>query len=126
MSASRSYITPTSRPSPITIFLTSLRNHDQLSFFSFSTNPNAKGTSLRFASIPIAIINVPSYLPVRKVPSIDITSQQCLKASMHYKMSKKPETISASHGHQTYLISERTQNASLDYFLLLRATWLED
>src|SRR5207237_1138064 len=40
--------------------------------------------------------------------------------------SKRSERISASHGHQTYLILEHTQNASTDSSLSLRATWLED
>jgi hypothetical protein len=70
--------------SPTTTFWTRQRNQPQLPLFSFSTMANARSTNWRFASMPIAMSNVPSYFLVKNVPSIDKTLQQYLKASMHY------------------------------------------
>ena len=51
-------MTSTSLPGPTTCIQTSLKNHPQLSLFSFSTKANAKGTNLLFASQDMAIRSV--------------------------------------------------------------------
>jgi hypothetical protein len=55
----------------------------QLSFFSLSTKADAKGTNALSASQDMATNSVPMYLPSKKVPSMDKTGRQCLKALMH-------------------------------------------
>src|SRR5690349_9582608 len=93
-------MTPTSRPGPTTWMRTSRKNQDQLSLFSLSTKANAKGTSALSALHDMATNNVLLYFPSRKVPSIESTGRQCLKASMHCeKHQKARKNISLSFLH---------------------------
>src|SRR4051812_42032768 len=68
---------------PITLVLTCPINHSQLSSCSEGTKANATGNTLSFEEWAIATINVPLYLPVKNVPSIDNTGRQYVNASMH-------------------------------------------
>jgi hypothetical protein len=51
--------------------------------FSLSAKAKAKGTSFCSGSTATAIMSVPLYLPVKKVPSTSITGRQCWKATWH-------------------------------------------
>ena len=59
------------------------KNYPQLGPNSLSTTAKARGKTFWIASIAIAIINTPLYLPYRWVPSILITGLQYWNATMH-------------------------------------------
>jgi hypothetical protein len=52
--------------------------------FSLSAKANARGTSCPSRSTATAIINVPLYLPVKKVAYTIITGQQSQNAIAHW------------------------------------------
>ena len=59
------------------------KNHPQLGPDYLSTTAKAIGKTFWLASIAIAIINTPLYLPYKWVPSILITGLQYWNAAMH-------------------------------------------
>jgi hypothetical protein len=70
----------------------------------------------------MAINSVPSYLPIRKVPSMDNTGRQCLKASTHCGNHRKACTHSACLDvllslHWTVQIAFHTPSSQSSYII---------
>ena len=84
-----SLIRHTSGRAATTWTFTRSRNQYQLSKFSFSTNANASGTIWLLQSTPIAVSIWPLYLPVRNVPSMQITGRQHWNTLTQAHMQKK-------------------------------------
>src|SRR6185503_11051799 len=65
-----------------------LQNQYQVSPDSFSTKAIAKGNNCLLPSAATAVRIVPLYLPVKNVPSIQMTGRQCGNASMQAPKAK--------------------------------------
>jgi hypothetical protein len=70
------------------MFFNLSRNQYQLSPFSPSTNAMTKGSNWLLLLAATTIRIVPLYLPVRKVPSMQMTGRQNLKAWMQAPNAK--------------------------------------
>src|SRR6185437_7439159 len=70
------------------ICFTLCKNQYQVSPDSFSTKAIAKGNNYLLPSAAIAVRIVTLYLPVKNVPSIQMTGRQCGNASMQAPKAK--------------------------------------